>query len=232
MKPKAKTKKAVIAIDGHSGCGKSTLAKSLAAKINYLYIDTGAMYRAITWYLLENNVDISNEAQVAQAIEPLKITFVKAENGNHVAVNGEDVEKYIRSMEVANSVSPVAELKVVRDKLVALQRQIGKDGGVVMDGRDIGTVVFPKAELKIFLTADTETRVARRVAEFLQKGKEVSVDSVRENLTKRDHIDSTREISPLRQAEDAIVIDNSHLTKEEQLEQVVELLRVGGYMVV
>lgn len=231
MKNKAKPQKAVIAIDGHSGCGKSTLAKSLAKKINYLYIDTGAMYRAITWYLLENKVDISDEEQVAQAIEPLAITFVKSETGNHVAVNGEDVEKYIRSMEVSKSVSPVAELKVVRDKLVALQRQIGQDGGVVMDGRDIGTVVFPDADLKIFLTADVETRVARRVAEYLEKGQTISYDAVKENLTLRDHIDSTREISPLRQAEDAVVIDNSHLTKVEQLEQVVGLLRERGFTV-
>jgi len=219
-------KKPTIAIDGHSGCGKSTLAKALAQKIGYIYIDSGAMYRAITWYLLDNKVDISNEIQVAKAIESIEITFVKAENGNHVAVNGEDVEKYIRSMEVSNSVSPVAELKVVRDKLVALQQKTGIEGGVVMDGRDIGTVVFPKAELKIFLTADTETRVARRVAEFLQNGKSVSIEKVRENLTRRDHIDSTRDISPLRQADDAIVIDNSHLTKKEQLEKVLELLNV------
>jgi len=219
-------KKPTIAIDGHSGCGKSTLAKALAQKIGYIYIDSGAMYRAITWYLLDNKVDISNEIQVAKAIESIEITFVKTENGNHVAVNGEDVEKYIRSMEVSNSVSPVAELKVVRDKLVALQQKTGIEGGVVMDGRDIGTVVFPKAELKIFLTADTETRVARRVAEFLQNGKSVSIEKVRENLTRRDHIDSTRDISPLRQADDAIVIDNSHLTKKEQLEKVLELLNV------
>lgn len=219
-------KKPTIAIDGHSGCGKSTLAKALAQKIGYIYIDSGAMYRAITWYLLDNNVDISNEIQVAKAIESIEITFVRAENGNHVAVNGEDVEKYIRSMEVSNSVSPVAELKVVRDKLVALQQKTGIEGGVVMDGRDIGTVVFPKAELKIFLTADTETRVARRVAEFLQNGKSVSIEKVRENLMRRDHIDSTRDISPLRQADDAIVIDNSHLTKKEQLKKVLELLNV------
>ncbi len=218
-------KKPVVAIDGHSGCGKSTLAKALAKRVNYLYIDSGAMYRAITWYLLEKKVDITDEEQVAKAIEPLEITFVPAENGSHVAVNGQDVEKYIRSLEVSNAVSPVAELKVVRDKLVALQQKTGEKGGVVMDGRDIGTVVFPHAELKIFLTADTETRVARRVAEFLKKGKNVSFDSVRENLTRRDHIDSTRAISPLRQADDAIVIDNSHLTREEQLDKVVELLR-------
>ncbi len=218
-------KKAVIAIDGHSGCGKSTLAKALAKRVNYLYIDSGAMYRAITWYLLKKKIDISDEEQVAQAIEPLDISFVKAENGSHVAVNGEDVEKYIRSLDVSNAVSPVAELKVVRDKLVALQQKTGEKGGVVMDGRDIGTVVFPNADLKIFLTADTDTRVARRVAEYLQKGKEVSFDKVKENLTRRDHIDSTREISPLRQANDAVVIDNSHLTREEQLDKVVGLLR-------
>jgi len=218
-------KKPVIAIDGHSGCGKSTLAKALAQKVNYLYIDSGAMYRAITWYLLDKGVDISNKDLVAKAIAPLEITFVPAEKGNHVAVNGEDVEKYIRSLEVSNSVSPVAKLKVVRDKLVVLQQKTGEKGGVVMDGRDIGTVVFPNAELKIFMTADTETRVARRVAEFLQNGKEVSFDKVRENLTRRDHIDSTRVISPLRQAADAIVIDNSQLTRDEQLDMVVELLK-------
>ncbi len=221
-------KKPVVAIDGHSGCGKSTLAKALAEKVDFLYIDSGAMYRAITWYLLENKADISDEAAVAKAIEPLEITFVKAENGNHVAVNGQDVEKYIRTMEVSNAVSPVAELKVVRDKLVALQQKMGEKGGVVMDGRDIGTVVFPNADLKIFLTADTDTRVARRVAEFLQKGKEVSVDKVRENLTRRDHIDSTRAISPLRQADDAVVIDNSELTRGEQLELVLGMLRELG----
>ncbi len=216
--------KKIIAIDGHSGCGKSTLAKAVADACGYLYIDSGAMYRAVTWYLLKEQVDISDEAQVIKAIDDLDITFVKAELGDHVAVNGEDVERYIRTMEVSNHVSPVAVLGSVRDKLVALQQKTAAQGGVVMDGRDIGTVVFPNADLKIFLTADVETRVARRVKELLETGKPASVTQVRKNLEERDHIDSNRAISPLRKAEDAIVIDNSNMTKRQQLAHVLKLI--------
>lgn len=218
------SKKPIIAIDGHSGCGKSTLAKAVAQKANFLYIDSGAMYRAVTWFLLEKSVDISDEQAVSTALADLDITFVQTENGAHVAVNGQDVEPFIRTMTVSNAVSPVAALKAVREKLVFLQQKTGENGGVVMDGRDIGTVVFPDAKLKIFLTANVDTRVERRVKELESKGKSVSFDEVKKNLESRDHIDSTRAISPLRKANDAITIDNSELTRGEQLEAVLKLL--------
>ncbi len=220
------SRKPIIAIDGYAGCGKSTLAKALAEKLDLLYIDSGAMYRAVTWYLLQNHVDIHDEKAVAEAIKDLEIGFVRVNGGVHVTVNGEDVEKYIRSLEVSRAVSPVATLKVVRDKLVALQQKVGAQGGVVMDGRDIGTVVFPDADLKIFLTADLDTRVARRAADLAAQGKPVSLEQVRHNLLERDRIDSTRAIGPLRQAPDAIVMDNSHLTKKEQLDRAEKLIQL------
>jgi len=217
-------KKIVIAIDGFSSCGKSTLAKDLAAKIGFAYIDSGAMYRAVTYYLMKHNIDIQDKDQVKLALDKINIRFKRMEDGSNATyLNGENVEFDIRKMEVSSQVSEVAAIPEVRKKLVDEQRDMGVDKGIIMDGRDIGTVVFPNAELKIFLTADVDVRVERRYQELISKNLEITKDAVRENLEKRDHIDSTREDSPLRQADDAILINNSHLTPEQQLERSLQL---------
>lgn len=214
-------KKIVIAIDGHSSSGKSTMAKELAQEIGYVYIDTGAMYRAVTLYALRqgyiqgNNI---NEKALEADMPRLSITF-QSNSGtgkSDTFLNGEDVEKEIRGMEVANKVSLVASLGFVRKAMVAQQQAMGKEKGIVMDGRDIGTVVFPHAELKLFVTASPEVRAQRRVDELLAKGEKVSYEEVLENVKKRDFIDSTREESPLRKADDAIVLDNSNMSRTEQ----------------
>lgn len=214
-------KKIVIAIDGHSSSGKSTMAKELAQEIGYVYIDTGAMYRAVTLYALRqgyiqgNNI---NEKALEADMPRLSITFQSnpGTGKSDTFLNGEDVEKEIRGMEVANKVSLVASLGFVRKAMVAQQQAMGKEKGIVMDGRDIGTVVFPHAELKLFVTASPEVRAQRRVDELLAKGEKVSYEEVLENVKKRDFIDSTREESPLRKADDAIVLDNSNMSRAEQ----------------
>lgn len=215
-------KKIIIAVDGFSSCGKSTLARALAAKLGYLYIDTGAMYRAVALYFLRNDVpykvDERNDEGVAEAIAHVKIEFRDTPNGKATFLNGENVEEEIRQMFVANYVSKVSSISAVRRFLVKQQQVLGADKGVVMDGRDIGTVVFPDAELKLFMTADPKIRAERRLLELKNKGMEMTFEEVIENLSERDRIDSTRADSPLRQAEDAIVIDNSHISPEEQLE--------------
>ncbi len=221
-------KRITIAIDGFSSCGKSTLAKALAIELNYGYVDTGAMYRATTLYFLQNNIDLENEEEIKNALCHINISF-KAEDGkNCTYLNGKNVEEEIRGMKVSGMVSPVATISTVRRSMVAQQREMGKEKGVVMDGRDVGTVVFPNAELKIFLTAEMETRARRRYDELKSKNQIVSFESINENLKERDRIDSTREDSPLRKAEDAIEIDNTNLTKEEQvnlgMKLVMELL--------
>jgi cytidylate kinase len=216
----------IIAIDGHSSCGKSTLARAMAARLGYGYVDTGAMYRAAALYFMRNGIALDDEARIQQALGAMHIHFEHKETGNRTFLNGEDVEDVIRSMEVSRLVSPVAAISSVRSHMVRLQQRMGENKGVVMDGRDIGTVVFPKAELKIFLTADTETRVQRRLLELQAKGGDLNAEQVRQNLLERDHIDSTREDSPLRQADDAIVIDNTNLSPEEQLELA---LRFASY---
>lgn len=210
----------VIAIDGLSSCGKSTLARDLAQRLHIEYIDSGAMYRAATLYFIENNVDIENEQALSQALDNISIRF---ENGR-ILLNDRDVSSEIRTPAVADLVSPVAALSKVRRKLVELQQSYGDDGSVVMDGRDIGTVVFPNADYKFFITADLKTRTQRRYEELIQKGTPLSYEEVAENLSTRDHIDSTREDSPLIQANDAVLIDTSHLTREEQLNQVLGLV--------
>ncbi len=216
-----KKKHIIIAIDGHSSCGKSTLAKAIAEKLHYTYIDTGAMYRAVTYFLIENNIDYNDEEAVKKVLPQIDISF----HHGHTFLNGEDVEDKIREMEVSHAVSPVSTLSSVRRKLVEQQRKMGDgDTGIVMDGRDIGTVVFPNADLKIFLTAGTDVRAKRRFEELKQKGMEVTLEEVKENLMRRDYIDSSREDSPLSKAEDAILIDNSDLTKEEQLDFVLNLV--------
>lgn len=221
-------KKIVIAIDGFSSTGKSTVAKQLAKQLNYIYVDTGAMYRAVTYFALENKLigeDFFNEDALINRLEDISLTFKfnEALGFAEVYLNGKNIEADIRTLRVSKYVSPVATLSEVRRKLVEQQQLMGKDKGIVMDGRDIGTVVFPDAELKIFMTASAETRAKRRYKELLERGHNLSYDDVLENVTTRDHIDSTREDSPLVKADDAIEIDNSDLTIEEQLNRLVEL---------
>jgi cytidylate kinase len=210
----------IITIDGWSSCGKSTLARQMSHKLNYVYIDSGAMYRAITLYFLRNHVDWTKPAAVAKALKNITLEFVHNEKSgeSEIWLNGEDVEYMIRDMVIAEKVSEVASVGAVRDFAVAQQQAMGQKKGIIMDGRDIGTVVFPDAELKIFMTADNGIRVERRFKELFAKNPNVSVDEVKHNLELRDYIDSHREISPLRQAADAIVLDNSHLTMKQQLE--------------
>jgi CMP/dCMP kinase len=218
-------KKIIIAIDGFSSCGKSTLAKALAKKLHYAYVDTGAMYRAVTLYFLDNDVDINDREKVKEALTHIEMHFERTPTGNHIFLNGKDIEGEIRTMRVAEMVSPVATISVVRRAMVQQQQLMGRRKGIVMDGRDIGTVVFPDAELKVFLTADTQIRTQRRYDEMTKKGETgVSFEEVKHNLTERDLIDSNRADSPLRQAEDAILLDNSYLTPEEQLQKVLDLV--------
>jgi cytidylate kinase len=216
-------KRIIIAIDGHSSCGKSTFAKAIAARLGYIFIDTGAMYRAVTLYALENGAIescIANEQKIEAMLEDININFrFNPERGaSDIYVNGDMVEGKIRTIEVSNCVSAVSSIGAVRSKLVAMQQAMGRDGGVVMDGRDIGTVVFPDAELKIYMTADPMVRAERRYKELTAKGDNVSLEEIYENVVSRDHADMTRAISPLRKAEDAIVLDNSRMSVEEQME--------------
>ena len=212
--------KIVITIDGWSSCGKSTLARQLARQLHYVYIDSGAMYRAITLYFLRNHVDWTRPEAVDEALKHIKLEFVtNHKNGQtETWMNGENIEYVIRDLVIAEKVSEVASVRAVREFAVSRQQEMGKHKGIVMDGRDIGTVVFPHAELKIFMTADEAVRVRRRYKELYEKNPNITLEEVKHNLSMRDYIDSHREISPLRQAEDAIVLDNSHLTMKEQLE--------------
>jgi cytidylate kinase len=221
-------KKIVIAIDGFSSTGKSTIAKQVAKKLNYIYVDTGAMYRAVTYFALQNSFigdGFFNSEELINSLNEINITFKfnKVLGFAEVYLNGKNIEADIRTLRVSKFVSPVATLSEVRRKLVEQQQLMGKDKGIVMDGRDIGTVVFPDAELKIFMTASAETRAMRRYKELLERGHNLSYDDVLENVTTRDHIDSTREDSPLVKADDAIEIDNSDLTIDEQLETLIGL---------
>lgn len=215
-------KKITIAIDGFSSCGKSTLAKQLAAKLGYVYIDTGAMYRAVTLYALRNNMVVDEELDTKQLISRLgdiNIHFELNANGElQTFLNGANVEREIRKIYVSQWVSPVAAVPEVRHVMVAQQQKMGEAKGVVMDGRDIGTTVFPNAELKIFVTADVDVRAQRRYDEMLSKGETADIDEVKQNLQERDRIDQSRSESPLRKADDAVVLDNSHITREEQLQ--------------
>jgi cytidylate kinase len=212
----------IIAIDGFASCGKSTLAKALARELGYIYVDSGAMYRAVTLYFLDHQVDLNDQQAVAKALGEITITFRYENNQNTTYLNGQNVERDIREMRINEWVSPVSALPVVRRAMVSQQQAMGIARGIVMDGRDIGTVVFQDAELKIFLTASIEVRTSRRLAELRAKSMPVDgIEQVRENLLKRDHIDSTREDSPLRKAEDARLLDNSDLTPGEQLSIVL-----------
>ena len=219
--------KIVIALDGFSSCGKSTFAKAIAARLGYIFIDTGAMYRAVTLYALEQGAIVDgvvNEAAVVALLPEVNISFkFNSERGaSDIYVNGELAEGKIRSIEVSNCVSGVSSIREVREKLVAMQQQMGRKRGVVMDGRDIGTVVFPDAELKIFMTADAQVRAERRYAELTAKGDNVTMEEILENVISRDKADMERAISPLRQAEDAVVLDNSYMSVKEQMAWFME----------
>ncbi|WP_299756601.1 (d)CMP kinase [uncultured Pontibacter sp.] len=223
-------KKIVIALDGYSSCGKSTTAKLVAAELGYAYIDTGAMYRAVTLYFLEHHVSFTNPKEINEALDNIDIEFHynPKNKRNEIYLNGLNVEDEIRKMYISNMVSEVSVIAEVRRAMVAQQQKMGRKRGVVMDGRDIGTAVFPDAEVKIFMTADVDTRTKRRQDELLEKKQLVNYDEIRENLQKRDLIDSTRAESPLRQAEDAHLLDTSHMTIDEQVEFVIE--RVTGQL--
>lgn len=215
-------KKITIAIDGYSSCGKSTMAKDLAREVGYIYVDTGAMYRAVTLFAMRNGVfdedDNIDEARLKALLPDVKLTFKLNSETKlpEVCLNGECVERDIRTLEVSQHVSPIAALPFVREKLVEQQQAMGKEKGIVMDGRDIGTVVFPDAELKIFVTASAEIRTQRRFKELEAKGMPANFDEILQNVEQRDYIDTHRETSPLRQADDALVLDNSHLTIADQ----------------
>ena len=222
--------KITIAIDGYSSCGKSTLARSLAQKLGYKYIDTGAMYRAVTWYALEKGYvgeeyEIDTEALLRDLPE-LDIRFVLNNSTHHsdICLNGENIEREIRTMRVSDAVSKVSAIREVRKTMVAIQRKMGRKKGVVLDGRDIGTHVFPNAELKLFMTADPEVRAKRRQDEFSSKGQYFELEEIQESLKRRDYEDLTRKESPLIKADDAVTLDNSEITKEEQLDYVLKLI--------
>ena len=221
------SKKIVIAIDGFSSCGKSTFAKAIASRLGYIFIDTGAMYRAVTLYALQQGAIrsgiVDNDAVVA-LLNDVEITFrFNPQRGaSDIYVNGDLAEDKIRSIEVSNCVSSVSSIREVREKLVAMQQQMGRDRGVVMDGRDIGTVVFPDAELKIYMTADARVRAERRYAELKAKGDDVTLEEILENVISRDNADMTRAISPLRRADDAVELDNSYMSVEEQMAWFME----------
>jgi cytidylate kinase len=219
--------KIIIAIDGYSSCGKSTLAKALAAKLGYNYIDSGAMYRAITLYFLRHNIPTTSTSHIVDAINNINLSFTFNEHrqASDIYLNDENAEPYIRDMLVSDKVSEVAAIKEVRAFAVAQQQQMGNKKGIVMDGRDIGTTVFPNAELKLFMTADPQVRVMRRFKEMYETNHNITIDDVRHNLELRDYIDTTREESPLRKADDAILLDNSLLSREEQLEMVLEMVK-------
>ncbi len=219
-----KLNKIVVAIDGYSACGKSTTAKEVAKILGYRYIDSGAMYRAVTLYFLDHHVALTNPKEVDRALQQINISFkVNAKKVTETFLNGLSVEQEIRQLRVSEQVSPVSPLKAVREAMVAQQRKLGKDKGIVMDGRDIGTVVFPQAELKLFMTADMLVRAFRRQREWLDQDRLVDLDDVIENIKKRDLIDTTRAESPLRQADDAVVIDTTHITIDEQVDQVIRM---------
>jgi cytidylate kinase len=216
-------KKIIITIDGWSSCGKSTLAKQLAKKLGYVYVDSGAMYRAITLYFLRNHIDWTDKVEVENALTEIRLEFHFNEKTqqSEIYLNDENVEYVIRDLVIAEKVSEIAAIREVREFAVAQQQKMGRKKGIVMDGRDIGTVVFPKAELKIFMTADNAVRVERRFKELYEKNPNVTIEEVKNNLEMRDYIDSHREVSPLKKADDAIVLDNTNLTEEQQFQKAL-----------
>lgn len=218
-------KKIIVAIDGYSSCGKSTTAKALASELKYTYIDSGAMYRAVTLYFLSHHISLEDPIEVNKTLEHISITFKfnSIHQKNEVYLNGINVEDEIRKMEISDRVSEVSAIAEVRHAMVALQKKMGKTKGIVMDGRDIGTTVFPDAELKIFMVADLMIRAERRQKELLYMGHAINLNDVLENLKKRDHLDTTRHESPLIQAKDSYILDNSYMTFQEQLDYVMQL---------
>lgn len=225
-----KKKKIIITVDGYSSCGKSTFAKAIAAELGYLYIDSGAMYRAVTLFCLRKGLvagGIADESRIISLLPEMNISFRPSTETGYfeTLLNGEPVEREIRDRAVSDNVSAVSTIAEVRSKLVDLQREMGSGGGIVMDGRDIGTVVFPEAELKIFMTASPEVRAQRRYLELVSKGLPADLDAVTKNITDRDRIDSSRDVSPLRQADDAVVLDNSDMTPEEQMKWFRKLFK-------
>ena len=221
-------KKIIIAIDGFSSCGKSTMAKALARNIGYLYFDSGAMYRAVALYCMQNNLIIGDEIDTESLkikIKNIHITFkVDSESRDSITfLNDMNVEHEIRSLEVSRYVSRIAALDFVREEMVDRQREMGKAKGIVMDGRDIGTTVFPDAEMKVFVTASAEVRAKRRYEELTARGDKADFNEILENVLQRDHIDQTREVSPLKKADDALLLDNSNLTREEQMDWLIDV---------
>jgi cytidylate kinase len=220
-------KKIIITIDGWSSCGKSTLARQLAKSLGYIYVDSGAMYRAITLYFLRNHIDWTNKTEVQSALKNITLEFnynPKSEK-SEIYLNGENVEYVIRDLVIAEKVSDVAAIKEVREFAVSQQQQMGQEKGIIMDGRDIGTVVFPNAELKIFMKADNAVRVERRFKELYEKNPNITLDEIKSNLEMRDYIDSHREISPLHQAQDALILDNTNMSEEEQLKKAMKWVK-------
>jgi len=216
------SKNIVVAIDGYSSCGKSTLAKALAKKLHFIYVDSGAMYRAVTLYFLRNNVDINNPEQVAEALKNIHLNFHSRDYQTHITLNDEEVSDEIRLMPVSENVSAVSAIREVRKEMVAQQQRMGKSKNVIMDGRDIGTAVFPNAQVKLFMTADPNVRAERRYRELLPTNPNITLEEVFENIAHRDYSDTTRKESPLMRAEDAIILDNTNITPDEQLAFALE----------
>lgn len=218
-------KNIVVAIDGYSSCGKSTLAKALAKKLHFIYVDSGAMYRAVTLYFLRNNTDLSDHDLIIDALEHIDLNFHSRDYQSHILLNGEEVSDEIRQMHVSENVSRIAAIKEVRKAMVRKQQKMGKSKNMVMDGRDIGTTVFPDAQVKLFMTADPKIRAERRYNELIAKGEDVTLEEIFDNLAHRDFQDTTREESPLVRADDAIILDNTNLTEQEQLDFAIDKIR-------
>jgi cytidylate kinase len=218
-------KNIVIAIDGYSSCGKSTLAKALAQKLHFIYVDSGAMYRAVTLYFLRHHVDLHNHEQITEALKNIHLNFHSRDYQTHITLNDEEVSDEIRHMPVSDNVSAIAALREVRHEMVKQQQRMGRSKNIVMDGRDIGTTVFPDAQLKIFMTADPNVRAERRYKELYAKDPDITLEEVFENLAHRDYLDTTREESPLVRAADAIILDNTNLTPDEQLQFALDKVK-------
>lgn len=218
-------KNIVVAIDGYSSCGKSTLAKALAKKLHFIYVDSGAMYRAVTLYFLRNDTDLKNHNLIIEALEHIDLNFHSRDYQSHILLNGEEVSEEIRQMPVSENVSLIASIKEVRKAMVRKQQKMGKSKNMIMDGRDIGTTVFPNAQVKLFMTADPKIRAERRYNELKAKGENVSLEEIFDNIAHRDFLDTTREESPLMRAEDAIILENTNLTEEQQLAFAMEQVK-------
>jgi cytidylate kinase len=218
-------KNIIVAIDGYSSCGKSTLAKALAKKLHFIYVDSGAMYRAVTLYFLRNHTDLSNHDLIIDALEHIDLNFHSRDYQSHILLNGEEVSEEIRQMPVSENVSKIAAIKEVRQAMVKKQQKMAKSKNMVMDGRDIGTTVFPHAQVKLFMTADPKIRAERRYKELLSKGEKVELEEIFENLAHRDYLDTTREESPLVRADDAIILDNTNLSEEQQLDFALDKIK-------